>query len=223
MGVNKITVEYIDHMGSDLTVAQTARVSFAKTSEVFTTRAEKAKGSDEGIIEYLAKHNHWTPFAHPQVMLRVAAPVPIRTQCFKSKVGFVENEESRRYISSEPELFVPDHFRGKPEGSIKQGSEGVHPRSQYWVDKYLYTCNTAIEAYLDMVDDGVAPEQARFVLPQGVKVNWIWTGSLSAYARFCGLRLDPHAQAEVREVANEVSNVIEPLFPYCWKALLGSP
>jgi thymidylate synthase (FAD) len=117
-------------MGDDLFVANVARVSFAKESSEFTTREEFPKGSDEGIIEYLAKHNHWTPFGHPTISLRIKAPVPIRTQCFKSKVGFVENEESRRYISTTPELYVPEDFRCKPDGSIKQGSVGIHEDSK---------------------------------------------------------------------------------------------
>lgn len=160
-----------------------------------------------------------TPFGHPTITLRVRAPVPIRTQCFKSKIGFVENEESRRYISTEPELFVPEFFRSKPDGNKKQGSGGVHPFSEYWKGWYTETSKECIDIYNDMIAEGVAPEQARFILPQGVYVNWIWTGSLQAYSRFCGLRLDTHAQEEVREIAEQVSKIIEPLFPYSWKAL----
>ena len=214
-------VEYVAHMGDDLFVANVARVSFAKESKEFTTREMMEKGSDQGIIEYLARENHWSPFAHPTITLRVKAPVPIRTQCFKSKIGFVENEESRRYISTEPELFVPEYFRSKPEGSIKQGSGGKHPLSEEYLARYTLSCEEAIALYNDMIVDGVAPEQARFVLPQGVYVNWIWTGSLQAYARFCNLRKDSHAQQEVQLIADEVDKVIAPLFPYSWKALVG--
>lgn len=216
-----MNVEYISHMGDDLMVANVARVSFNKWNDEFTYRQDKEKGSDEGLIEFLARENHWTPFGHPQITLRVKAPVPIRTQCFKSKIGFVENEESRRYIKTTPELFIPEHFRSAPEGSIKQGSGGVHPNSDEWRDLYITQCDEAIEIYEQMIEDGVAPEQARFVLPQGVYVNWIWTGSLQAYARFCGLRKDSHAQAEVQEIAQQVSDIIQPLFPVSWKALTG--
>lgn len=213
-------VEYVNHMGDDLFVANVARVSFAKESKEFTTREMLEKGSDQGIIEYLAKENHWSPFGHPVITLRVKAPVPIRTQCFKSKIGFVENEESRRYISTEPELFIPEFFRSKPEGSIKQGSGGIHPFSEYWKGWYVKSCKEAIAIYNGMVTEGVAPEQARFVLPQGCYVNWIWTGSLAAYSRFCKLRQDSHAQGEVQELANMIDEIIEPLFPYSWKALM---
>jgi len=214
-------VEYITHMGDDLFVANVARVSFAKESTTFTTREMLEKGSDEGIINYLARENHWTPFGHPQITLRVKAPVPIRTQCFKSKVGFVENEESRRYISTTPELFIPKEFRSKPEGNKKQGSGEVHPSSEYWKCLYTKVCNEAVMLYEGMINNGIAPEQARFVLPQGCMVNWIWTGSLSAYSRFCNLRKDSHAQKEVQEVADQVDSIIRELFPYSWKALVG--
>lgn len=207
-------------MGNDLRVANIARVSFDKESGEFTFRKDKPKGSDEGLIGFLAEEDHWTPFAHPQIQLRVKAPVPIRTQCFKSKVGFVENEESRRYISTTPELYVPEEFRAKPQGSIKQGSGGVHKDSGFFLGKYIEVCKTAISVYEVMVKEGIAPEQARFILPQGVMVNWIWTGSLMAFARFCKLREDSHAQKEVQEVANQVNEIIEPLFPVCWKALM---
>lgn len=215
-----IKVEYLNHMGDDLFVSNVARVSFAKESKEFRTIEQMPKGSDEGIINYLARENHWTPFGHPQITLRVKAPVPIRTQCFKSKVGFVENEESRRYISTTPELFIPQEFRSKPVGSIKQGSGGVHIRSDLWISDYESQCYSAIRMYESMIDDGIAPEQARLVLPQGVMVNWIWTGSLSAYARFCKLRQDSHAQQEVKQVADKVDEIIKDLFPYCWKALM---
>lgn len=215
-------VEYVIHMGDDLFVANVARTSFSNESKEFTLREQKQIGSDEGLIEYLAKHNHWSPFGHPQITLKIKAPVPIRTQCFKSKVGFVENEESRRYISSTPELFVPEAFRSKPDGNKKQGSGGKHDRSDWWTFRYEEVCHDALRLYEQMIDDGVAPEQARFVLPQGCMVNWIWTGSLAAYARFCKLRLDPHAQGEVTDLAEEISKIIQPLFPYSWKALINN-
>ena len=214
-----MNAELISVMGDDLMIANVARVSFNKESSDFTYKEDKAKGSDEGLIEYLAKHNHWTPFAHPQIQLRMKAPVPIRTQCFKHKQGFVENEESRRYIESEPELFTPITFRNAPTGSKKQGSEGVHYDSDFWLERYTSTCYAAIDCYTSMIEDGVAPEQARLILPQGVYVNWIWTGSLSAFARFYNQRTDDHAQKEIQDLALEVGKIIEPLFPVTWKAL----
>ena len=205
-------VEYVDHMGSDLTVVNSARVSFSK-------HKDQMDSSDEKLIKYLAKHRHITPFQHPQITLRMQAPVPIRTQLFKHKVGLTENEQSRRYIKSTPNLFIPDDFRSAPEGSIKQGSGGIHPHSHVWKEVYTNHCEYAIEQYEMMVEDGVAPEQARFILPQGVEVEWYWTGSLAAFARVYWQRSDSHAQKEVQGIAKMIGDIIEPLFPVSWKAL----
>mgnify|MGYP000040520376 CR=1 FL=1 len=234
--------EYIDHMGDDLTVVNAARVSFEneswyinedyvppKNSKHFEAWYEYAQrvvsiGSptlsvkDFGLIHYLANHGHWTPTAHPQIQLRMKAPVPIRTQCFKHKSGFVENEESRRYIKSTPELFVPESFRSAPE-SAKQGSGGTHPHSTLWKAVYEDYCQDMIKLYEEMIEDEVAPEQARFVLPQGVQVQWVWTGSLAAFARFYNQRTDSHAQGEAQELAHEVGRIVAPLFPVSWRAL----
>lgn len=221
----KQSATYVDHMGNDLSVVRAAKVSFAddQTVQRFIDDIE-AQGlgvrSHAALIRYLAKHNHWTPFAHTAITLRVSAPVPIRTQCFKHKQGFVENEESRRYISSRPTLFVPDEFRMAPQdGKTKQGSAGVHPRSAEWRFAYRVEAERMIKMYVDMISAGVCPEQARFILPQGCLVNWYWTGSLAAYARFYRQRSDSHAQKEVRDLAEMVGSLIEPLYPVSWKEL----
>lgn len=161
---------------------------------------------------------HWTPFAHTAITLQMQAPIPIRTQCFKHKQGLVENEESRRYISTTPEIFMPE-FRSKPEGSIKQGSAGIHPENDTWKEVYAAHVNAAIHLYEKMIEDDVAPEQARFILPQGVEVNWTWTGNLLAFANFYNKRSDSHAQVEIQQLAEMVREVIEPLFPISWAAL----
>lgn len=164
---------------------------------------------------------HWTPFAHTAISMRMKAPIPIRTQCFKHKQGLVENEESRRYISVTPEIFIPE-FRQKPEGSIKQGSAGIHPHNEIWKAEYKRLTDKAVSAYLRMIEDGVAPEQARFVLPQGAMVNWIWTGNLLAFANFFNKRSDSHAQQEIQDLAHAVAAIVEPLFPVSWAALTKS-
>lgn len=177
---------------------------------------------EAAVLSAQNMHTHWTPFAHQTIKLRMKAPVPIRTQCFKHKMGFVENEESRRYITSRPELYAPSDmtFRSAAK-NVKQGSGGVHPRSGVWVDAYIGRCRKMINMYEKMVADGVCPEQARFVLPQGVMVNWIWTGNLASFARFYNQRKDPHAQKEIQDLAKAVGEIIEPLFPVSWKALTG--
>ena len=161
---------------------------------------------------------HWTPFGQQTVKLRMKAPVPIRTQCFKSKIGFVENEESRRYISSIPELFIPE-YRMAPESDIKQGSGGEHPDNRFWQAVYAQKCQELIQLYEDQILAGIAPEQARFCLPQGVYVNWVWTGSLYAYAEFCNKRKDSHAQGEIQLLANAIDPIMRTLFPIAWAAL----
>lgn len=206
--------QYINHMGSDATICDAARVSFNKRADQYSEEA------NHKLIRYLAKHNHWTPFAHTCISLRMQAPIPIRTQCFKHKQGLVENEESRRYISDSPVLFVPDAFRSKPDGSIKQGSGQTHYDSDYWLAEYDAVCWLALNAYESMIRDGICPEQARFILPQGVEVQWIWTGNLYAFANFVKKRSDLHAQKEIRDLAQMVSDIIQPLFPVSWAALV---
>ena len=231
-------VQYVSHMGDDLTVANAARVSFNKETEWDIDEAAKKRLIDSGsvyhesdlrvlsvkdtkLIQYLAKHNHWTPFAHPQITLRVKAPISIRTQLFKHKQGFVENEISRRYVSDGPAIYNP-RWRSSPTNGAKQGSEDFLECG----DNYN-TCNTvydmaireAIIAYNTLLARGVAPEQARFVLPQGTYTEWWWTGSLAAYARVCKLRSDSHAQWEVQQYADAIGKVVSNLFPVSWQAL----
>lgn len=205
-------VEYIDHMGSDLSVVNAARCSFAKQHDKFDDT------NDTKLINYLARHGHWTPFAHAFVTMRFKAPISIHAQCVKHQIGFAMNTVSRRYVSDTPELFLPE-FRTKPEGSIKQGSGALHPDNLNIQYDYFQMCTSAIELYEQMILDGVAPEQARFVLPQGVYTEWVWSGSLQAWARFYNQRSDTHAQQEIQELANMVNDITKNLFPVSWEAL----
>ena len=234
--LDKGHVELMDRMGTDLTVCNAARVSFNKESDwgLDFDAIERLKScpydkddvrllkeKDEKLIRYLAKHNHWTPFAHPQITLRVKAPVSIRTQFFKHKQGFVENEISRRYVSYEPEFYSPT-WRGKPTDGAKQGSEDFiteETRTNLFDAIYRESYETALHVYNTLIEKGIAPEQARFVLPQGMYTEWYWTGSLAAFARFYKQRKDDHAQWEIREYANAVGEIIKPYFPVSWKYL----
>lgn len=211
-------VDYITHSGDDLLVCNAARVSFDKHKEEFGD-------DDKKLLRYLAKHNHWSPFSHPQITLRMKAPVFIRTQCYKHKQGFTENEVSRRYVDDEPEFFIPDVWRGRPTNS-KQGSDGEIKTILFHGDEelsptvlYREVYRRALFFYGEMIRGGVCPEQARMVLPQGMYTQWFWTGSLAAYARFYKQRTDSHAQKEIRDLAKMVGDVIEPLFPDSWKVL----
>jgi len=204
-------VEYINHMGDDTQIVMAARVSFASDKEM------RSLEDNTKLINYLAKHNHWSPFAHTSITLRMKAPIPIRTQCMKHAVGFVINEESRRYVSYEPEYFLPA-FREQVKNK-KQGSGDAHLLNTSWQHTYIENMENSIALYEEMIEAGICEEQARFVLPQGCMVNWYWTGSLSAFARFYKQRIDSHAQLEIQELAKLVSDIIQPLYPLSWDAL----
>lgn len=227
--LDKGFVQYVMHMGDDLTVVNAARVSFHKESEWDVERDWRMQVLDKSLLDrdrklihYLAKHRHWTPFAHPQITLRIKAPISIRTQLFKHKVGFVENEVSRRYVDDVPEVYDP-RWRNAPTDGAKQGSSdflsGDDEKRTLSDDGYAAATRQALQTYESLINIGIAPEQARFVLPQGTYTEWWWTGSLAAYARVHGLRSDLHAQWEVREYAAAIDKVIAPLFPESWKAL----
>lgn len=215
MKISAMSVELVDHMGSDLTVVNAARVSFSKVSEVFTD-------SDAKLVAYLAKHNHWTPFGHAALSFRIKAPIFVARQLVKHQVGLVWNEVSRRYVSDEPEFWFPlthNGWRGKPINGAKQGSNGVMP-GDVAMASAMDAVSTALEVYNELLSTGYAPEQARMVLPLNTQTEWIWTGSLMAFTRVCNLRLDPHAQLETKEVAEKIDSFGRELFPVSWEALV---
>jgi thymidylate synthase (FAD) len=177
------------------------------------------KDEDKRLINYLARYNHWTPFGHCQVTIRETVPIFVARERFRHTVGFVYNEVSRRYVSDTPEIWRPEVWRSKPEGSIKQGS-GDQFDDQNWADDiYLEATVKAKKAYDSLINAGVAPEQARAVLPQSMYTSYYVTGSLSAWARFYNLRAAPDAQYEIQELAEKVDEIIRPLFPVSWEAL----
>ena len=214
MNIVPIVVTYVDHMGDDLRIANVARVSFDKWSESLSER-------DTKLISYLAEHNHYTTFTHCVVSLRIKAPIFVARQLVKHQVGLTWNEVSRRYVSSEPEFYMPDVWRSKPEGNIKQGSGAAHPETGVLTKLTEDFVKSSLMMYQSMIEKGFAPEQARMILPLNTMTEWVWTGSLAAFARVCNLRLDPHAQAETADVAQAISVVIAPLFPVAWKELVG--
>lgn len=208
-------IEYVDHMGSDVNVVNAARVSFAKEVEEFNFE------KDTKLINYLAKHNHWSPLAHTSISIRVKAPIFMARQFVKHQIGLVWNEESRRYIDEEPEFYKPKEWRERPS-NVKQGSGN---KLQFddceWVDEaFTRLTDESLGVYRSMIGDGVAPEQARMILPQSTMTNWIWTGSLVAFARIVKLRTEEHAQIEAQELAKKIAEVVEPLYPVSWKALM---
>ena len=217
-----MNVDYVDHMGTDLSVVNAARVSMAKQSEWCSLDGEHnfLGEKDCKLIKYLADHNHWTPFSHPQITLRIKAPIFVARQWFKHMVGITRNETSRRYVDEEPEFYFPEVWRGRPEGSIKQGSSGVASVPEGRVETVVEDCLVLYEYLIH--HDNVAPEQARMVLPQNMMTEWIETASLAAICRACKQRLDPHAQLETREIAERIAEIVAPLFPVSWSALMES-
>lgn len=204
-----ISVDLLDVMGNDLTVVNAARVSMDKHHTEFTL-------GDSYLIDYLAEHNHWSPFAHPQVSFRVKAPLFVARQLAKHQVGLSWNEVSRRYVDTSPEFYLPE-MRKRAE-HVKQGSldEVVSGACDIVTDATV----AAKRTYDELLRMGVAPEVARAVLPQNMMTEWIWTGSLYAFCRVVNLRVDSHAQREAGEVARKIRRLLIDHFPHSTRALL---
>jgi len=221
-----MNVTLVDKMGTDLSVVNAARVSFGKVSQ-WEAIPEAGpipnllQDRDEKLINYLAKHNHWSPFGHASMQFHIKAPVFVARQLVKHQVGLVWNEVSRRYVDDEVEFYNPEEWRGKPTNS-KQGSSDevidINPR-HLMVDNYEQICKSAKWTYEHLLSLGVAPEQARMVLPQSMFTEWYWSGTLMAFARVCNLRCKPDTQKETQVVANQIDELAEDLFPVSWKAL----
>ena len=204
-----IDVTYINHMGSDLSVVNAARVSFGKSQESFDDE------KDSRLIRYLARYRHTSPFGHCFASFHVRAPVFVARQLVKHK--FLRwNEISRRYVDEEPEFYVPDTWRGR-SADKKQGSEGVVNDINPLFASDMKV--NALEDYNYLLSQGVCPEQARMVLPQSMMTEWYWSGSLDALADMCHLRCKPDTQAETREVAELIEDQMMSLFPVSWEAL----
>ena len=205
-------MELLEVFGNDLTVVNAARVSFHKI-------ATEMEVKDERLISYLAKHNHNSPFFHPQARFRLKMPIFVAREWFRHTVGFSRNEVSRRYVDDEPECWVPTELRAR-DTNKKQGSKDeLIPTNPEVVKQIQNFTDGAVSFYNFLLKEGVAPEIARAVLPQSMYTEFIETASLAAYARLCGLRLDPHAQKEIREFAAAVAEQMEKAFPVSWKAL----
>ena len=212
-----IEVTHIDHMGSDLSVVNAARVSFGKKHEEFQDK-------DTGLIRYLAKHNHKSPFNHAFTTFHVKAPIFVARQLVKHEY-MPWNEISRRYVDEEPEFYQPEEWRGR-SADKKQGSEGSvgmidvggkFPLSPTTIQSL--SDGKSLEAYRNFIAAGVCPEQARMVLPQSMMTEWYWSGSLFAFAKMCGLRLKDDTQYETRVVAEKIEDKMRKLFPVSWEAL----
>ena len=218
-------VNYVSHMGNDLSVVNAARVSFGKHSTELSYDQIDIDGhqctvphmnsKDEKLIKYLAEHDHWTPFAHTAITFLIKAPFFVARQLGKHQVGLAWNEISRRYVDTMPEFFIPNEWRlaaeDKKQGSSDETTDySIHPAHVF-----------AVQCYQNMLGLGIAPEQARMVLPQSTYTEWYWTGSLYAFSRVCKLRIQDDAQKETKDTVELISDRCEQLFPVCWKSLLA--
>ncbi|MFL2932048.1 MAG: FAD-dependent thymidylate synthase [bacterium] len=200
-------VTLVDHMGSDLSVVNAARVSFAKSHEEFKEKA------DSRLINYLAKHNHWSPFGHASMQFHIKAPIFVARQLVKHQVGLVWNEVSRRYVDDEPEFYNPNKWRLSAENK-KQGSS--EEEIEFDVSSVTQSCK---KIYEEMLEKDIAPEMARMILPQSMMTEWYWSGTLYAFARVCNLRCKPDAQKETQIIADKIDQQSAKIFPFSWKAL----
>ena len=207
-------IEVMEVFGNDLTVVNAARVSFAK-------EASEMSLSDEKLIRFLAKHNHVSPFFHPQVRLRIKMPIFVAREWFRHTVGFARNEVSRRYVDSEPEVWNPSAEETRErDPKLKQGSKSEPVAEAVAIAEEIASANNAsVKFYNSLLTRGVAPEIARAVLPQGMYTEFIETGSLAAYARLWELRTDSGAQREIQNYARAIESLLMPYFPVSWKAL----
>ena len=218
-----IETTYVDHMGSDLSVVNAARVSFGKKSKLVCTNlvlgTYDMSNGDKRLIKYLAKHKHISPFGHAFASFHVKAPIFVARQLVKHK--FLRwNEISRRYVDDEPEFYVPDVWRGR-SADKKQGSDGKVELGTLDDAIVSDSPHEALCAYNALLQAGVAPEQARMVLPQSTMTEWYWSGSLDAFADMCRLRCKDDTQYETRVVADQINTIMQPLFPVAWEALLN--
>ena len=207
MNVVFMNVELIDHMGSDLSIVNAARVSFAKVHEEFDEK------SDTRLINYLAKHNHWSPFGHASMQFHIKAPLFVARQLVKHQIGLTWNEVSRRYVDTEVEFYEPTEWRLAAENKKQGSSEETVKYNLAPAHRFAKQC------YENMLSLGIAPEMARMVLPQSMMTEWYWSGTLYAFARVCNLRCKPDAQKETQNVGWDIDKYARKLFPASWRAL----
>ena len=204
-------------MGSDLSVVNAARVSFAKKHEAFK------EPSDTKLIQYLSRHGHWTPFGHCTLSFHITAPIFVARQLVKHQVGLVWNEVSRRYVDGKPEYWMPEHWRKRAEDK-KQGSSDEYvdwlSGEERTSTRVYHVSKLAVHTYETLIGAGVAPEQARMVLPQSTLTEWYWTGTLYAFSRVCNLRCKPDTQLETQTIANKIDEIAGIEFPVSWDALM---
>lgn len=211
--LDKGFVRLVDVMGSDLSVVNAARISFASQSEEFGER-------DEKLLNYLWSHKHTSPFRHATVQLHIKAPIFVFRQWQKHQVGCAWNEISGRYVEFDAEFYSPSLWR-KQHKSNKQGSEGKVERQTAATFVYNQTLKTCLKSYNELLSMGVCKEQARLALPASLYTECYWTASLQALMHFLSLREDAHSQKEIQEYARAVRVLCEKHFPKSLSLVTG--
>jgi thymidylate synthase (FAD) len=206
------SAELLETFGDDLTVVNAARVSLGKQVSEFTEK-------DAKLIKYLADHDHVSPFFHPQARFRLKMPIWMAREWYRLKKGFARNEVSRKYVDAEPECHVPDELRTRAPNKKQGSNDDVHQENEFLGSTMKTYCEKANSLYQNLLSSGICPEQARMILPQNMMTEFIETGSLAAYARLVKLRTSPDAQKEIRDLAEDVSTLLQNAFPYSWKVL----
>ena len=175
----------------------------------------------EALLNHIRKMpSHWSPFAHTAISLHLKMPIFVARQIMKHTTGIEYNEVSRRYVDSEPEFYVPDVWRKKAD-NVKQGSSDEASEAYGQITQMACAMGASVRAYTDALEAGVAPEQARMVLPQSMYTEVIATGNLYAWANLYIQRTDSHAQKETQDLAKQIGEIIQPLYPVSWAALVA--
>lgn len=207
------SAELLETFGSDLTVVNAARVSLGKQVTDFTEK-------DAKLIKYLADHDHISPFFHPQARFRLKMPIWMAREWFRHTIGFSRNEVSRRYVDELPTFHVPTELRTRAPNKKQGSNDDIHPDNDLLRQMVIDDCTHAVATYTLLLGQGVCPEQARMILPQNMMTEFIETGSLAAYARLVKLRTSPDAQKEIRDLAEDVSTLLQDAFPNSWSVLV---
>ena len=216
-GEKMFNIKLLEHTGSDMSIANYARLSFTNTDDIHSVPEGYTEEGALKIVDYCGRNGHSSPFRHPQITIAMELPIFLARQIFKAQVGFTLSERSMRY-TKEPELYYPKEWRSAAD-NVKQGSGGVHPDNEQLVQLYEKTAQNALDSYRELLAEGVAPEMARMVLPQSMLVSCVWTGSLLGFSFVYNQRSDSHAQLEAQMLSKEIRSVIEPLYPVSWLAL----
>ena len=224
-----ISIKFVDKMGDDFRVFEAAKATLGGEEESGFVRGET---DPSRLINFLAREKHITPFCHPHVTFECEAPIAIARQLGKHQVGFRWNERSMRYKDSVIDVYVPDMFRGRPD-NLHSGSADIDVSGRVVYEDwngngvtveqlYKVVADQCLHFYTKLVEAGLAPEQARFVLPQGMITRWIWTGSLYGWYEVWRQRSSEHAQYEARLFASQLDTHMSSLFPIAWEALKGN-